>query len=642
MPIYKTLKDTFGFDSFREGQEEAILKLLEKKSVLAIFPTGSGKSLCYQLTALHLDHLTIVVSPLIALMKDQVDFLKSRGIAAARLDSSLSPEEFREIHRDLRSGKLKLLYTAPERLSNERFVQQLHQLPIDLMVIDEAHCISEWGHNFRPDYLKLARLARDLNAGRILALTATATPDVAADISAEFNIADDSVVHTGFYRPNLELRATPCQPSERLKLLCERLSSRPPGSAIVYVTLQKTAEDVAKALEEKGFKAKAYHAGMKNELRDEVQEWFMASSDAIVIATIAFGMGIDKADIRYVYHYNLPKSLENYSQEIGRAGRDGKKSVCEIFAAADDVIVLENFTYGDTPDPQAVAAMVDSIFENEGEFDLSTYELSRKHDLRPLVVNTLLTYLELANTIEATRPFYSQYQFVPLKTSQEILSNFDQERADFLRKMFACAKKAQKWFTIDLAETAERLGTERDRLVRALTHLEEKGDLTLKVAGLRLGYRIESPPKNLSDLKEMLIERFEKREENDLLRVKQILELSQSSDCLVRKLLLHFGEKIKNDCGDCDRCLGEAKPGKLPGSANSTSRFNPEAIHELRREYPEALASPRQIARFLCGLTSPFLTREKLTRHRLFGSLSEVSFQSVKSAAEEMLVKELR
>src|SRR5690625_3001700 len=331
MPIYKTLKDTFGFDSFREGQEEAILKLLEKKSVLAIFPTGSGKSLCYQLTALHLDHLTIVVSPLIALMKDQVDFLKSRGIAAARLDSSLSPEEFREIHRDLRSGKLKLLYTAPERLSNERFVQQLHQLPIDLMVIDEAHCISEWGHNFRPDYLKLARLSRKLKVGRVLALTATATPEVAADIAKEFAIEPDAQIHTGFYRPNLELRATPCRADRRFNLLADGLKNRSGGPAIVYVTLQKTAEEVAEKLHKSGFEARAYHAGMKKEERVEVQEWFMQSKTAIVVATIAFGMGIDKSDIRYVYHYNLPKSLENYSQEIGRAGRDGEKSICEMF-----------------------------------------------------------------------------------------------------------------------------------------------------------------------------------------------------------------------------------------------------------------------------------------------------------------------
>ena len=203
--IHATLKTVFGFDTFREGQEAIISKILEGKSALAVFPTGSGKSLCYQLSALHLEGLTLVISPLIALMKDQIDFLGKHHIPAARLDSSLELEELRRVDLDLRSGRLKLLYVAPERFSNERFIQKLGQVKISLMVIDEAHCISEWGHNFRPDYLKLARLARSLKVGRVLTLTATATPAVAQDICREFSIDPDAFIHTGFYRPNLTL-----------------------------------------------------------------------------------------------------------------------------------------------------------------------------------------------------------------------------------------------------------------------------------------------------------------------------------------------------------------------------------------------------------------------------------------------------
>ena len=270
-PIRTTLKNVFGFDTFREGQESIITKILGGKSALAVFPTGSGKSLCYQLSALHLEGLTLVISPLIALMKDQIDFLRKGNIPAARLDSTIEPEELRQIDSDLRAGRLKLLYVAPERFSNERFTQKLRQLEISLLVIDEAHCISEWGHNFRPDYLKLARLARSLKISRVLALTATATPAVAKDICRAFAIESDAFIHTGFYRPNLALRVTPCDMREQTTLLVRRLRELPRGPTIVYVTLQRTAGRIAQVLEEEGFAARAYHAGMETEKRNAVQ-----------------------------------------------------------------------------------------------------------------------------------------------------------------------------------------------------------------------------------------------------------------------------------------------------------------------------------------------------------------------------------
>src|ERR1700757_3562208 len=254
-PIHSTLNNVFGFDTFREGQEAVITKILEGKSALAVFPTGSGKSLCYQLSALHLPGLTLVISPLIALMKDQIDFLRARKIPAARLDSSIDLEEIRRTDAELRAGRLKLLYVAPERFSNERFIQKLRQLQISLVVIDEAHCISEWGHNFRPDYLKLARATKNLEIKRVLTLTATATPTVANDICRGFGIGDDAFVHTGFYRPNLTLRVTFCSSRGKTELLLDRMKSRPPGPAIIYVTLQRTAELVAASLSKKGLPA---------------------------------------------------------------------------------------------------------------------------------------------------------------------------------------------------------------------------------------------------------------------------------------------------------------------------------------------------------------------------------------------------
>ena len=635
--IFSTLKDVFGFDQFRDGQSKIITKILEGESALAVFPTGSGKSLCYQLSALHLPGLTLVISPLIALMKDQIDFLRARKIPAARLDSSIDLEEIRRTDAALRAGRLKLLYVAPERFSNERFIQKVRQLQISLVVIDEAHCISEWGHNFRPEYLKLAQAAKNLGIDRVLALTATATPAVANDICREFKIGDDAFVHTGFYRPNLTLRVTCCSNGGKTEVLLDRLKNRPPGPAIIYVTLQRTAEMVAASLSKRGFPARHYHAGLSGDERAQVQDWFMKSSNAIVVATIAFGMGIDKSNICYVYHYNLPKSLENYSQEIGRAGRDGQDSTCEMLASVDDVTVLENFTYGDTPDKERIGAIIDWILAKENEFDVSVYDLSRTYDVRPLVIETLLTYLELEEVIEATEPFYNEYQFVLFKTVKEILSRFDGERANFVRGIFTNASKHSKWSSIDIDETQGRLSTTRARIIKALMYLEERGDLQLKVAGLRQGYRRKPGILDSAGLKTKMVERFEIRERNDVSRVQQVAQLAEQPGCIVRYLLQHFGEELGRDCGHCESCLGNSRRTFLTQRTMSIPKLDYQ-FSVLRHSYPDALSTPRQIARFLCGLNSPLLTQTKLNRHADFGALAEIPFQNVIQAAEELVL----
>jgi ATP-dependent DNA helicase RecQ len=635
-PVRALLREKFGFEDFRPGQEAVIGHLLAGRSALAVFPTGSGKSLCFQLPALLLPGLTVVVSPLIALMKDQIDFLQGRGIAAARLDSSVSQEEFTGIQDALRAGRLKMLYVAPERFANERFLARLKELAIDLLVIDEAHCISEWGHNFRPDYLKLARFARELRVGRVLALTATATPAVAQDVCRAFAITPEAHVHTGFHRPNLHLRATACAAGERLTLLIARLRARPPGPTIVYVTLQKTAEKVAAALAQAGFVAEAYHAGMEAEMREAVQNRFMASADAIVVATIAFGMGIDKANIRAVFHYNLPKSLENYAQEIGRAGRDGAPSHCEILAAAEDLTVLENFTYGDTPTPEALRGLLEDLLggRRAGEiFDVSVYELSARHDIRQLVVSTALTYLELDGLIATTAPFYTMYQWKYLRPTEEILARFDAARREFLERLFGLAKVGPVWSSVVMAEAAAALGGERERMVKALNFLEEKGDLELRVAGVRQGFRVVRVPDDLAATWSELRRRFATREGSDIARVRRMAEWVGGAGCLVRRLLAYFGEDLGADCGHCGGCDGDA-PARLVRPPVACEWPGGE-LAELCAAQTRALGAPRQVARFLCGLSSPAISAAKLTRHPLYGALAEVPFAQVLAAAGE-------
>lgn len=632
--IQSALQQHFGFSELLPGQQSVIQHLLDGHSAAAIFPTGGGKSLCYQLPALLLPGVTLVVSPLIALMKDQIDALRKRGINARRLDSSLNAEEYREVMRQLRDGELRLLYVAPERFNNERFRESMRPIRISLFAVDEAHCLSEWGHNFRPDYLKLAGFAHEFNAERILALTATATPTVLDDICRLFAISPEHATNTGFYRPNLKIDTTIVTATERDNTLLNALRENPATAAIVYVPLQKTAETVAHMLAENGFPARAYHAGLKPEARNQIQEWFMSSDNAIVVATIAFGMGVDKANIRAVYHYNLPKSLENYSQEIGRAGRDGQPSLCQTLVCPDDLTVLENFIYGDTPDETALRSLIQELFSLGEKFDVSLYTLANAHDIRPLVLRTLLTYLELGHYLKGGTPFYAQYQFKPLLDTQTILARFEGERHTFLSGLFQQARKAKTWFSIDLDQAASALNAPRERIVRALDWLGEQQLLDIKVAGIRHRYQSLKQPDSLETLVAELNQRVLAREQAEIHRLQQVLDLVTLDNCQTNALAAHFGEQRAQTCGHCGWCL-RGKSELPPRHTQEISEDILRAAFTLKQERADVLTSPRLLSRFLCGISSPRIGRNKLSAHKLFGSLENVSFADVMAQIEQ-------
>ncbi len=626
----------FGFDRFKPGQCEVIEHLVGGRSAAAVFPTGGGKSLCYQLPALMLPGVTLVVSPLIALMKDQIDALAVRGIAAQRLDSTLTADEYRGVMAQVRAGGLRLLYVAPERFNNERFREAIQRVPVSLFAVDEAHCISEWGHNFRPDYLKLAGFAKRCGAERVLALTATATDKVLADICRVFEIPSTNAVCTGFYRPNLTVLTTAVEEDQRDVRLLAQLRERPPGPTIVYVTLQRTAEALAGRIADAGFSTRFYHAGMKDEDRAAVQDWFMQSDQAVVVATIAFGMGIDKSNIRYVYHYNLPKSLENFAQEIGRAGRDGEPSICQMFVCASDLNVLENFVYGDTPSLGAVEALVKDLFSRGETFDVSVFELSSDHDIRVLVVRTLLTYLELEGYLEGGTPFYSSYQFKPLMASKQILTHFDDNRRAFLARLFRQVSKAKTWFHIDVDQASAAIGSTRERVVGALDYLGEQQMLEVKSAGVRHRYRRLKTPSDLDALAKSLHQRTLNREAGEIARLHQVLELAALDQCQVSALAAHFGESLDDSCGHCSWCLHGKTSTPLPIRVATTIDDDVwrQAI-ALRQAQREVLSDPRAFARFLCGVGSPTLSRAKLRSHALFGALDHVPFEAVLSRASD-------
>ncbi len=353
------LKEYFGYDEFRPMQTEIIQAIYDKKDVLVLMPTGGGKSICYQIPAVTLKGITIVISPLIALMQDQVEGLVANGIDAAFLNSSQNFAEQKMIEDDCFSGKIKMLYVSPEKLLSPGFSSVLQALPLNLIAIDEAHCISSWGHDFRPEYTKLKFLKKNFNVP-IIALTATADKTTRKDILNQLNLHDSEQFVASFDRPNLSLNVRSGQ--KRFEQIIQFLKERPNTSGIVYCLSRKSTEQLADKLKAKGYKAGSYHAGMAAQERAKTQRDFITDKTPIICATIAFGMGIDKSNVRWVIHYNLPKNIESYYQEIGRAGRDGVKSDTLLFYSFADVMMLRKFA------------------EDSGQRDLQVAKLDRMQE----------------------------------------------------------------------------------------------------------------------------------------------------------------------------------------------------------------------------------------------------------------------
>ena len=351
-------------------------------------------------------------------------------------------------------------------------------------------------------------------------------------------------------------------------------------------------------------------------------------------------MGIDKSDIRYIYHFNPPKSLENYAQEIGRAGRDGKDSRCEMMLVPNDRIVLENFAYGDTPTEAAVHQLIENIAQKESEFFVSQYRLGQQCDIKPIVVKTLLTYLELDGYLESTAPRFEEYQFKALVPSEKMINEFEGERKTFVQKLLGCAAKRKIWFVIDIPAAVSKLGEDRMRIIKALDYFGEKGWIELKVSGLVHGYRKRKPIESKAELSEEFVERVMQRESSEVFRIDQVFDFAMARQCQAAQLSEYFGQQIESGCGCCSFCtsgpLVEGTEAKATESGIEIDRSTWAAVRALRNEHAKALESPRNIARFLCGLTSPALTRAKLSRHELFGKFQQVPFARIMEQAESV------
>ncbi len=647
--MYSTLDRVFGYQQFRPGQEAAISAVLAGRSAAAIFPTGSGKSLCYQLSALHLPHLCLVVSPLLALMQDQLAFLHKRGISAASIDSGQSREQASATMAKARSGELKILMISVERLKNERFRHFIAQVPISLLVVDEAHCISEWGHNFRPDYLKLPDYQRQFAIPQVLLLTATATPPVIADMQSKFAIAAADVVTTGFYRANLNLLVEPVSGRDKQRRLVEWLSGKAGQPSIVYVTQQKTAEQVAEHLAQHGIDASAYHAGMAHEQREAIQRQFMGGQLNCIVATIAFGMGIDKSDIRNVVHFDLPKSVENYSQEIGRAGRDGQPSDCLVLANRDSLSVLENFVYGDTPEQAGIRSVLDELLScaaadqhNGAERELMLNALADHSNIRQLPLKTLLVQLELRGIIAPRYAYFAEYRFKYLCQPEALLARFEGERRQFVEAVIGASSRARTWCTVDFDSLYQQHQAERGRVVKALDYFQEQGWIELESKQMTEVYALLDAGFDPEALSVELHGYFKQQERSEIARIHAMLELFASEQCLSQRLAAYFGDaQAPQRCGHCAVCHGRVA--HLPQPA-PLSPLAEQDLHALCGRFIEQHAelkghapSAECLTRFLCGISVPLFSKLKARSMPGFAALERYPYAVVRDWCEARL-----
>jgi ATP-dependent DNA helicase RecQ len=647
LDIQQSLADVFGFNQFRLGQERTVRQLLGGFSSLAIFPTGSGKSLCYQFSALHLPHLTLVVSPLLALMKDQLEFLQAKGISAASIDSTLTPEQSKQTMQSVREGKIKILMVSVERFKNERFRQFIHGVPMSMLVVDEAHCISEWGHNFRPDYLKLPQYRQELNIPLVLLLTATATKKVKLDMAHRFSIGNEHIVQTGFYRENLDLSVMPVtEMDKQLQLL--QIIQQQSGSGIVYVTLQHTAELVAEFLARNDIHAQAYHAGFDNDKRQAIQDDFMQSRLQVVVATIAFGMGIDKADIRFVLHYDLPKSIENYSQEIGRAGRDGQPATCITLANLDGLNTVENFVYGDTPELQGIELVVNNIRQElneqqgqQAQWEVQINRLSTASNIRQLPLKTLLVQLEILAVMRPLYAYFADFKYKFLQDKQAILQQFEGERRTFLEAVFANSQMKKVWRSLNFDSMYQAYGADRNRVVKAMEYLQENNMIELETKLITEVYQVDVQKLADLELAQNLTTYFVDKEQNEIKRIAALLRFFELDRCLSNNLSRYFDDQeAPEHCGHCSVCRKQVA--KLEYS-HHPAMPNIEKISAAVQGLDKHLSgksdytlTTETYCRFLTGMSVPLFARNKVRQLPGFGLCEQNRYADVREILKKI------
>ncbi|KAM7484102.1 hypothetical protein LguiA_000111 [Lonicera macranthoides] len=645
--LVKLLKLTHGYDTFRDGQLEAVKMVLARKSTMLVLPTGAGKSLCYQLAAMVLPGLTLVVSPLVALMIDQLKHLPP-VIQGALLCSNQTPEETSETMRMLHEGALKVLFVSPERFLNAEFQSIFSAAPlISLAVVDEAHCISEWSHNFRPSFMRLraSLLRASFNVECILAMTATATTKTLHDVMSALEIPSTNLIQASQLRDNLQLSVSMSGNRQVMKDLMALLKSSPfmeVRSIIIYCKFQLETDMISKFLRDSNILAKSYHSGLPAKDRSRTQELFCSNKIRVVVATVAFGMGLDKSDVGAVIHYSLPESLEEYVQEIGRAGRDGRLSYCHLLFDDITYFKLRSLMYSDGVDEYIVNRFLSQIFSNEVDLRGKVYSLvkesaSRKFDIKEEVMLTILTRLELGEirylhllpqiNVTCSLNFH--------KTPPELLAAKDIVVAAILKK----SETKNGLYVFDIPTVAN---SSRVRVIDISNHLQSlkmKGEITYELKDPAFCYTIVDVPKDVFSLA------------TDLTKW-----LSEVEICKVRKLDTMFNAAVfavkecdkMNGCLDCQHtpCLqtkileyfNADDEIAVPNKMGQSSPFLRADIKVFLQSNSQAKFTPRAVARIMHGIASPTFPSATWSRTHFWGRYMQTDFKVVMEAAKAELM----
>jgi ATP-dependent DNA helicase RecQ len=574
MPL-NVLKEIFGFDSFRPGQEEVIRAVLDGRDTLAVMPTGGGKSLCYQVPALMTEGLTVIVSPLISLMKDQIDSLMQSSVeGAATLHSGLSPEERWEVEKRMRTGEIRMLYVAPERLRSLEFVLALRKAGVGLFVVDEAHCISEWGHDFRPDYLFLPRVVRDLGNPPVLALTATATPRVRQDILRSLGMREPKVVVTSFNRPNLTYRILSARDKkDKLPLILNVIRSSPPPG-IIYGTTRKECEELAASLKRAGVNAAHYHAGLGAAERSSVQERFMTDEIDVVVATIAFGMGVDKPNVRFVIHASVPGSLPAYIQEAGRAGRDGEPSECVVLYRGADLGRRKRLVTINAAGADAVESFFRALSRvaSAGRVNLPPGSLGSLGGVEPDLAGVLLGGLEEAGLISRG---YDLWGDVEVRRVDEEPEGSDGEVREEVTRVHAALPGDG---TVSLPELARRAGVRPVVAQTALFKLMADGMVEAVPRGSLADIRLKNESLDEGS-RRSIAARLKSRTRAAYDQIRTVETYATLKTCRREHLLRHFGDTQEVvPCAGCDVCLGEVDEAPAPLAATAVAQRGISAV----------------------------------------------------------------
>jgi ATP-dependent DNA helicase RecQ len=599
------LQKYFGFAEFREGQAEVIEALIAGENCVVVMPTGGGKSLCYQLPAMMIEGVTLVVSPLIALMKDQVDALISRQIPTTFINSSLSYGELKKRLSEIRRGVYKLVYIAPERFRSEAFIESISEVGVRLLAIDEAHCISHWGHDFRPDYLKLKQASEQLGNPQVVALTATATQKVRDDISAQLGLENPRTFVAGFDRPNLALRVMHTATEKEKLATIKTVLKNSGGSGIIYAATRKAVEQVTAKLKMADLNVEAYHAGLTDIERSRAQERFMSGECQAIIATNAFGMGIDKSDIRFVIHFHIPGTIEAYYQEVGRAGRDGLPADCILMFNYADTRTQQFFIEGSHPLPELIEDVYEEIASLGMEYvELSAKELANRLRVKnEMSIYSALVVLEKAGHIERGRPTNTALLAalnMPINEALNAVSDESNEGGLLRDLIFTRNVNDREEAEFDLQAVAATLGLTETECRRALSNLSALGVVDYRNAYQGRGIHLldKEPPGMLRfDRKELAA-----RLAAEQWKMRKMLDYGYYKKCLRGFILNYFGERKQVvNCGTCSSCAPRTNqllsPPVNSKAGTLTIRSGPSADHYQPAE--PALAEATDLDKYL-------------------------------------------